>query len=108
MRMLLSTVKTSKGEPVKKPGVYLGTNERTEETFVGIEHGVIECRSMNRLPPEDKWSRMNVLQMRATTWEFVPGVESQHVPVDIDEIGIVQRDEDEGMSYDPIDDEDQA
>ena len=30
--MPLSIVKRSKGEPAKTPGIYLGTNERTEET----------------------------------------------------------------------------
>ena len=85
--------------------MYLGTNERTEETFIGIEYGVVKRRSMNRLPPEDKWSREGVLQMKGTTWKHVPGVDGQHVPVDIDETGAVQKDEDSGMHYAPIDDE---
>ena len=93
MYMPLSIVKRSKGEQVKKPGVYLGTNGRTEESLFGIEYGVIKRRSMNRLPPEDQWSREGILQMKGTTWEFVPGVDGQHVPVDIDATGVVQKDE---------------
>ena len=46
--------------------------------------------------------------MRGTTWERVPGVEGQHVPVDIDESGIVRREEDEDFHYEPIDDEEPA
>ena len=45
------------------------------------------------------------MQMRGTTWELVPGVDGQHVPVDIDETGAVKRDEDDETLYDPIDDE---
>ena len=69
----LTTVKRNKGDPIKKKGVYLGTNERTEESLIGTERGVIKCRSINRLTTEERWSRDVVLNMErnyvgTSTW----------------------------------------
>ena len=47
LHLPLTTVKRSKGQPVKKMGIYLATNERTEESMIGTRHGVIKCRSMD-------------------------------------------------------------
>ena len=43
--------------------------------------------------------------MRGTTWEFVPGSDTQHIPVSIDERGVAQREDDITQSAEPIDDE---
>ena len=74
MYLPLTIVKRSKGEPVKKFGVYLGTNERTEESMFGTRVGVIKCRSINRMILEERWDREAVLGIRGTTWEPVPGI----------------------------------
>ena len=105
MHLPLTTVKRNKGEPVKKMGVYLGTNERTEESVIGIDRGVVKCRSINRLVKEDRWNKDIVLNMRGTTWEPVPGVDGDHVPVDIDEDGFAQHENHDRQPSEAIDDE---
>ena len=54
MYLPLTTVKRSKGEPVKKTGIYLGTNERTEESLIGTARGVVKCRSLDRMIPTER------------------------------------------------------
>ena len=100
-----TTVKRNKGDPVKRMGIYLGTNDRTEESMIGTETGATKCRSINRLTLEDRWNRDAVLRMRGATWEPVPGVDGSHVPVNIDENGVIQGDEQNCEKVEIIDDE---
>ena len=37
------TVRRNKGDPAKREGVWLGTIDRSEESIVGTEHGVVKC-----------------------------------------------------------------
>ena len=83
-------VKRSKGQPVKKMGIYLGTHERTEESMIGTRNGVIKCRTMDRMVAIERWNQEVVLGMKGTTWEPVPGSDSQHILVNINEAGIAQ------------------
>ena len=48
MYLPLRTAKHSKGEAMKRTGIWLGTIERTEETLVGTTRGVIKCRTVIR------------------------------------------------------------
>ena len=101
----LTIVKRSKGEPVKRIGVYLGTNERTEEPFIGTTKGVVKCRSMDRLTEAERWNQEAVIGMKGTIWEPVPGSDSQHVPVSIDDTGVAQDEDDDKQPNETIDDE---
>ena len=105
MYLPLTTVKRSKGEPAKKIGIYLGTNERTEASLIGTDNGVVKCRSLERMIQIERWNQEAVLRMRGTTWELVPGSDSQHVPVSIDERGVAQHEDDITQRDEPPDDE---
>ena len=87
MYLPLRTLKHTKGKAAKQPGVWLGVNERTEETLIGTRHGVVKCRTVSRLAGGDQWSRSAVLEMRGLPWEPVPGKPGQHIPVNINEHG---------------------
>ena len=105
MYLPLKTVPHSKGEPVKREGVHLGTNERIEESLIGTTKGVVKCRSLDRMIPTERWRREMILNMKGTIWEPVPGSDSQHVPVSIDERGIAHEEDDNLQTIEPIDDE---
>ena len=54
-------------------GIWLGTNSRTQEVFIGTGSGVFKCRTIKRLPEEEKWNAELVNFMKGTTWQPVPG-----------------------------------
>ena len=86
-------------------GIWLGVNGRTEEVFVGTRRGVIKCRTVHRLPEEDRWDAKLLHEMQGTTWQPVPGYKSDHVPVEIDQDGRKvhrEQEDDDGIEYDPI------
>ena len=62
----------------------MGTTTRTQETIVGIAHGVVKCRVVIRLSDDDRWSVQQILQLRGVPWEFVPGRSDRRIPVAID------------------------
>ena len=64
-------------------GIWLGTNGRTQEVFIGTGAGVVKCRTIKRLPEEEKWDANLISFMKGTTWQPVPGIKSDHVPVEI-------------------------
>ena len=45
MYLPMRTASSSKGEPARKVGIWLGIIERAEETFIGTRNGVIKCRT---------------------------------------------------------------
>ena len=45
--------------------------------------------------PTERWNRDVVLEMKGATWEPVPGSDSQHMTVDIDDTGVVKGEEDD-------------
>ena len=49
MYLPMRTAKSSKGEPAKKVGIWLGVIERIEEMIIGTRNGVIKCRTVSRL-----------------------------------------------------------
>ena len=84
----LKTVHKSKGEAARRSGVWLGNNERTEESIVGTPHGVIKCRTHNRMDSDHRWNPDVILSMRGTPSEPVLGRTDGMIPVSIDEHGI--------------------
>ena len=82
-----ANVHTKKGEPKMYEGIWLGTNSRTEEVFIGTRRGVVKCRTVKRLPARERWCKNLLHEMKGTTWQPVPGYKSDHVPVEIDEEG---------------------
>ena len=80
----MKTATASKGEPARKPGVWLGVIERSEEMIIGTKDGVVKCRTLSRLSKDDQWSREMVLQTKGLPWEPIPGKNGMHIPVDIE------------------------
>ena len=64
-----------------RDGIWLGIIERTEEHLIGTEHGVVKCRTGQRLPGNQRWDWTMVTSIPGTTWKPVPGHQSDHVPV---------------------------
>ena len=95
MYLPLQTVACSKGEPIKKQGVWLGTIERTEEVTVGTKRGVVKCRTVNRLAANERWDKDMVLGMKGVPWETILGQKGRHIPVAIIEDGRELCEEDE-------------
>ena len=87
MYLPLKTAKHTNGEAVKRMGVWLGTIERIEETLVGAIAGVIKCRTVSRLPGNERWNTRLTLDMQRVPWEPVLGRPGQHIPVEIDPHG---------------------
>ena len=83
MYLPLKIVHRNKGIPANRIGIWLGVNERIEETLVGTKRGVVKCRIVDRLSETERWNKDNILEMAGEPWEPVPGKESQHLPVDI-------------------------
>ena len=50
----MKTMRRDKGDAAKKQGIWLGIIARTQEVLIGIEDGVVKCRTMTRLPDEEK------------------------------------------------------
>ena len=78
---------TEQTQPRMKMGLWLGVMERTEETLIGTNRGVVKCRIVNRLPQDQRWSKSRVMEMKGCPWMPVPGVKSDHIPVEIRDDG---------------------
>ena len=87
MYLPLQTATGSKGEPIKRQGVWLCTVERTEEVIVGTTRGIVKCRIVNRFADNERWNRDMVLGMMGVPWETILGRRSVHIPVEITEEG---------------------
>ena len=87
MYLPLKAIYQHKGIPARRVGVWLGVSERIEETLVGTKNGVITCRAVNRLNEADRCNRENVLDMKGTPCERIPGKTSPHIPVDVADDG---------------------
>ena len=81
----MKTVHKNKGECVKRSGVWLGNNERTEESIIGIVQGVVKCRTYSRMDNNNRWDSNIILNMRGTPSEPVLGRTDGRIPVHIDE-----------------------
>ena len=100
----LKTMKRDKkGDVAQRPGIWLGVIARTQETLIGTDVGVVKCRTVNRLPDNERWNAKQVLCMKGAPWEPVPGKADRRVPVAIDSRGngVQPTDEDEVQEHDP-------
>ena len=94
-------VHRNKGEVAKELGIWLGINERTEESFIGTNKGVVKCRIVNRLTEDKCWNLEFILSIKGMPWEPVPGRDNMHVPTSIDDSGNAIEEED-GERQEPI------
>ena len=76
---------------MKRTGVYLGTNERTEESLIGTNKGVVRARTVRRLTETERWDHEMINNIRGTPKYPRPGSHSHRIPAHIQE-------EDEGSS----------
>ena len=85
----LKTAKPLKeqAQPKMKMGIWLGVIERTEETIIGTDMGIVKCRTINRLPEDQRWNKSMILSMKGTPWAPVPKVKGDHIPVEIKKDG---------------------
>ena len=104
--LFMKTVHRSKGELAKFLGVWLGINERTEETLIGTSRGIVKCRIVSRMSEDKRWDAKMVVQMGGFPWEVVPGKQGILVPVEIREDGdVVDGRYEEEVKKIPIDEE---
>ena len=102
----MKIVKRQKGGAAKLPGIWLGVNERTEETLVGTERGIIKCRTVSRLNGEEAWDKELLLKMKGLLWRPVPGREDMRIPVEISvDEGAVGDDDDNHVQTEHDDDD---
>ena len=87
MYSLVKTVATNNGVPARRPGVWLGITERTEETIIGTSSGALKCRTVSRMTNGQPWNGEIILQLRGLPWEPVPGKQSMPIFVDVDDNG---------------------
>ncbi len=54
--------------------MFLGVKEESGEVIIGVEKGVVKARAFRRFgSEEERWRKENVLEMKGTPWELVPG-----------------------------------
>ena len=87
MFLPMKIASSSKGEPARRAGIWLGTIDRTEETIIGTKDGVVKCRTLSRLASRDQWDSTMVLQIKGLPWEPVLGRRTMQIPVDVQESG---------------------
>ena len=102
MFLPMKTATSSKGEPAKRAGIWLGIIERIEETIIGTKEGVVKCRSASRLANGNQWNKDLVMHMRGWLWEPILGKPSMHIPVEIHDNG-EDPERDYGVASRPID-----
>ena len=95
----MKTVRRNKGDTAKRPGVWLGILTRTQEVLIGTRYGIIKCRAVTRMAESDRWNAEEIINVKGTPWEPVPGRTDRRVPVGIDE---------RGNGVQPLVDEDEA
>ena len=67
-----ATSHNKQAQPKMREGVWLGIFERTEETIIGTERGIIKCRIVKRFPEDQRWDPEMIHQLRAPP----PGLQS--------------------------------
>ena len=64
MYLPMKTVKESKGTHARRPGIWLGVIERTEDAIIVTPNGVVKCRTLSRVAEGDQWNRELILSVR--------------------------------------------
>lgn len=57
------TVRRDKGDVAKRAGTWMGVISMTQEVIIGIEHGVIKCKIVARLPDNEKWDAQQIARL---------------------------------------------
>ena len=85
----LKTAKSFKeqAQPRMKQGIWLGVVERIEEAIIGTDRGIVKCRTVNRLPEDQRWNQTLLKTFKGTPWPPVPRAKGDHIPVEIKEYG---------------------
>ena len=85
----LKTAKTLKeqAQPKMKKGIWLGVVERTEESIIGTEKGIVKCRTVSRRPEDSRWDKDMVIGLQGSPRSPVPGIKGDHIPVEIKDDG---------------------
>ena len=96
MYLPMKIVRRDKGDSAKKLGIWLGVIARTQEILIGTEVGVVKCRTVTRLPDDEKWNARQVLRVRGRPWAPIHGGTEKKIFVAIDSSGNgIQVDDDE-------------
>ena len=66
-----------------REGIWLGTNERTEENIIGTNVGVVKCRTVQRKPEGSQWNAAQLVEMRGSAQQPVPGLATDKIPTGI-------------------------
>ena len=66
-------------EEKMKAGIWLGVIDRTEETLIGTELGVMKCRTIKRRPEGQQWNNGAIPAMKGIVQQPQPGVPSDRV-----------------------------
>ena len=85
MYLPMRSASSSKGELARKVGIWLGIIEKTEEVIIGTKHGVVKCRTVNRLSDGNQWNGDLVLSVGGWPWEPIFGRRGMHIPVDVED-----------------------
>ena len=56
----------NKGESDWKDGIWLGLADRTNETLISTEAGIVKTYAVRRVPVDERWDRDMVLGVRGT------------------------------------------
>lgn len=70
----------NKCEPRMREGIWLGTNERTEENPIGTSNRVVKCRIVKRRPEGSQRNADQLSEMLGSAQQPVPGINSDKVP----------------------------
>ena len=94
--------KGTKLEPVVSEGVYLGVQDRSDESLIGTPEGPVKCRDVRARPDDEKWGK-DILKIKYTTMKpnegsedvriktyFKPGLANSAVPRPTPEVTVVQ------------------
>ena len=55
--------------------------------IIDTNNGVVKCRTVNRMANGEQWNKNMVLQLKGLPWEPVPGKQSMHIPIDVNDNG---------------------
>ena len=74
--------KMDKVEPKMQERLWLGIRPRRDEAIIGTAGGVIQDRTIRRLPNDQRWDQALINNLQRTPRRPIPGVESDHIPAD--------------------------
>ena len=60
-----------------RTGVWMGLDNRTDESLVGTKYGVYRTATVKSLPEDQRWNPHNVLAVVGLPWDPTPNVEAE-------------------------------